>query len=266
MRNIKLILQYDGTDFCGWQGQSQGERTVQDTLEAAIARLTGACAPVVGSGRTDSGVHALAQVAAFQTDSGHSVQVLRRALNAMLPPDLRVIKALDMAPEFHPIKSARSKHYMYIISNTPVLSPFARRYAWHLRGGLDIAAMRDAASHMIGERDFRCFMASGSGAKTTVRELTSLEVDATNSIQFMGMKLDAERGGQYIRVDARGGGFLRHMVRNIAGTLVEVGKGAMRPSDMHKLLESGDRGLAGPTAPAQGLFMVAVEYAQEDDK
>jgi len=260
MRNIKLTLSYDGTEFAGWQSQSQGERTIQATLAAAIERLTGERSTVRGSGRTDSGVHAIAQVASFETASERPVDVLKRALNALLPSDLRVTEAEEVAASFHAQKSARLKRYSYIIANTPVLPPFMQRYCWHMPHEMNIDAMTEAAARLPGERDFRCFMAAGSTVKTTVRALTGLNVSAAGSAGFLGLELKAGGGGRFIRIEAEGKGFLRHMVRNIAGTLVEVGKGAMAPSFMEELIAAGDRGQAGPTAPAQGLFLVSVEY------
>jgi len=260
MRNIKLTLSYDGTDFSGWQSQSQGERTVQSTLADAIERFTGERPSVRGSGRTDSGVHALAQVASFMTVSKHAAEVFERALNAMLPPDLRVRKAEDVPTSFDAQNSAKQKKYSYMIANTPVLSPFMRRYCWHMPQGLDPGAMAEAASSLEGELDFRCFMAAGSSVKTTVRELIRLEVSAAGHARFLGLELKLDGAGKFIRIDAVGTGFLRHMVRNIAGTLVEVGKGALTPSYMAELIAAGDRDMAGPTAPAEGLFLVSVEY------
>ena len=260
MRNIKLTLSYDGAEFSGWQSQKQGERTVQDTLEAAVERLTGSRSSVNGSGRTDSGVHALAQVAAFDTLSEHPVDVIKRALNAMLPPDLRVLSVEEAQWTFHPRKSAAAKRYAYMISNTQVLSPFARRYSWHVPFELDLAAMDEAAMNLIGEHDFSCFMAAGSGVENAVRNLRELVVSVSESVSFLGLGLRAPEGGRFVLIEAEGSGFLRHMVRNIAGTLVEVGKGAMAPSYMRELLDSRDRGLAAPTAPPQGLFLASVEY------
>jgi tRNA pseudouridine38-40 synthase len=260
MRNIKLILQYDGTDFCGWQSQRQGERTVQDTLEDAIEKLTGQRASVHGSGRTDSGVHALAQVASFDTLSDHPVDVIKRALNAMLLPDLRVLAVEEADRLFHPRKSSISKRYIYLISNTQVLSPFARRYSWHIPQTLDLHAIDEAAMRLVGKHDFSCFMAAGSDVTNAVRNLRELSVFDSESVSFLGMALRAPEGGRFVHIEAEGPGFLRHMVRNIAGTLVEVGRGAMEPSAMGELLDSRDRRLAGQTAPPQGLFLVSVEY------
>lgn len=260
MRNIKLIVQYDGTEFCGWQSQRQGERTVQDTLESAVEKLTGQFSTVHGSGRTDSGVHALAQVACFDTLSEHAVDVIKRALNAMLPPDLRVLSVEEADRQFHPRKSSTSKRYSYLISNTQVLSPFARRFSWHIPQPLDMNAMDEAAMRLVGKHDFSCFMAAGSDVTNAVRNLRELNVLDAESVSFLGLALRAPEGGRFVLIEAEAPGFLRHMVRNIAGTLVEVGKGAMDPSVMGELILSHDRGLAGPTAPPQGLFMISVEY------
>jgi tRNA pseudouridine38-40 synthase len=260
MRNIKLLLQYDGTDFRGWQSQKQGERTVQDTLEEAVERFTGQRSTVHGSGRTDSGVHALAQVAAFDTLSGHPVDVIKRALNAMLPPDLRVLAVEEAEKLFHPRKNSISKRYTYLISNTQVLSPFARRYSWHVPQALDLNAMDEAAMRLVGKHDFSCFMAAGSDVANAVRNLRELSVFDSESVSFLGLGLKAPEGGRFVLIEAEAPGFLRHMVRNISGTLVEVGRGAMEPSAMGEMIESRDRNLAGPTAPPHGLFMVSVEY------
>lgn len=260
MRNIKLVVQYDGTEFSGWQSQSQGERTVQDTLEAAVERLTGQCSTVHGSGRTDSGVHAIAQVACFDTLSEHPVDVFKRALNSMLPQDLRVLSVEEADRLFHPRKNAKSKRYSYLISNTQVLSPFALRYSWHVPHTLDMNAMDEAAMRLLGEHDFSCFMASGSDVTNAVRNLRELSVFESESVSFLGLALRAPEGGRFVLMEAEAPGFLRHMVRNIAGTLVEVGKGAIDPTDMSALLDFRDRGQAGPTAPPQGLFMISVDY------
>lgn len=259
MRNIKLTLSYDGSQCCGWQSQKQGELTVQGVMEDAIERLTGMRASLSGSGRTDSGVHALAQVAAFETASEHSPEIFVRALNSMLPPDIRVLSAEEAPEGFHPQKSARGKRYAYLISNTRVVSPFVRRYTCHAPQSLDLRAMDEAAMRLVGEHDFSCFMASGSSVKTTQRNLRELSIISSNSVEFLGLGLHAH-DGQFIRIEAEGSGFLRHMVRNIAGTLLEVGKGAMEVSFMDELLASRNRKLAGPTAPAEGLFLVSVAY------
>jgi len=225
-----------------------------------VEKLTGQCSTVHGSGRTDSGVHALAQVACFDTLSEHPADVIKRALNAMLPSDLRVLSVEEVERKFHPRKSAVSKRYAYLISNTQVLSPFAVRYSWHVTHELDLRAMDEAAMRLVGEHDFSCFMASGSDVVRPVRNLRELNVLDRESVSFLGLPMRAPEGGRFVLIEAEGSGFLRHMVRNIAGTLVEVGKGAMDPGSMANILESRDRALAGPTAPPQGLFMVSVDY------
>jgi tRNA pseudouridine38-40 synthase len=256
MRNIRMTLQYDGTDFQGWQSQAQGERTVQDVLETAIMNITGEEVRISAAGRTDTGVHALEQVVSFPTASKLGGDTLARALNAVLPPDVRVLECRDVPEDFHPRYGARSKRYVYIVANMEVLSPFVSRYAWHMRRPLDVEAMRSAVLHLTGEHDFRAFMAAGSSVKTTVRELTELRLTEEGSIGFLGFTLE----GRFLRLEAEGNGFLRHMVRNIAGTMVEVGKGRMAPEYVREILVSGDRDLAGPTAPARGLFLERITY------
>jgi tRNA pseudouridine38-40 synthase len=259
MRTIRLDLEYDGTDFSGWQTQKQGERTVQGVLETAVAELTGSRASVIGAGRTDAGVHALCQVAAFGTDTGHSPAVIRRALNAKLPPDVRVLRAVEAAPSFHPRYDALGKRYFYLMANTDALSPFLRRYAAGVPGTLDVEAMARAAGEFVGAHDFRGFMAAGSGAGgNAVRSVGSAEVGVSQSIPFLGTTL----AGRFITFRVQGAGFLRHMVRTMAGTLIEVGRGKMPPSGVREVLASGERALAGPTAPARALFLERVFYSR----
>lgn len=260
MRNIKLTLAYDGSHFAGWQTQRQGERTVQGILSDAVERITGDWSPVLGSGRTDSGVHALAQVASFETRSLHSLDVFKRALNAILPHDVRVLDVEDMPATFHPIRDSIRKNYSYLICNAPVHSPFAKRFSWGVSYHLDIEAMREAASMLVGKHDFSSFMAVGSSVRDMVRDVSVLNVNSYDKVGFFGLDLTACDDGCFIRIDVTGSGFLRHMVRIIAGTLVDVGKGVMHPAFMKELLVSGDRTLAGTTAPPEGLFMISVEY------
>ncbi len=255
MRNIKLILAYDGTGFEGWQRQLSG-RTVQGVVEDAVVRLTGAHSDVHSAGRTDAGVHALGQVAAFRTASALPAGTVMRALNAMLPPDVRVLGAQDAPDGFHPRYAAHSKRYRYLIHISACPSPFAARYVWWLPHALDLSAMREAALELVGTHDFRAFMASGSSVKTTVRTITALTIEEGGAVPFLGMALD----GRLISITAEADGFLRHMVRNIAGTLVEAGSGKCPAAQMRRILQSCDRGLAGPTAPGRGLFMEQVYY------
>lgn len=256
MRTIKLTLAFDGAEFCGWQSQSQGERTVQGVLSHAVERLTGAPAQVEGAGRTDSGVHALGAVAAFRTACALPVGEILRALNALLPPDVRVLAAEDLPEGFHPRKHARSKTYRYVISTGPVQSPFARGHAWHIRGPLHVPAMARAAAGLVGEHDFAAYMASGSSVKSTQRRLLRLHVTEADAVEFLGMRIT----GGFVSIEAEGEGFLRHMVRNMAGTLAEVGLGKRPPDNPAAVLASLDRSLAGPTAPAHGLFLLSVSY------
>jgi tRNA pseudouridine38-40 synthase len=255
MRNIKLLIQYDGTGYHGWQSQKQGESTVQSVLEECIVRLTGK-GGLKGAGRTDSGVHALGQVALFRTSSELPVSKIKRALNAMLPEDIRILSVEQANEHFHPRFGAVSKSYLYLIANMDTVSPFLGRYLWKVPRKLDFKAMKAAAEGMVGRHDFKAFMGAGSGVKDTTREITALTVKSSSSVNFLGFKLS----GRFIKIEVDGDGFLRHMVRNIVGTLVEIGKGKVETGSIKDILASGDRKLAGPTAPARGLFLVKVEY------
>jgi tRNA pseudouridine38-40 synthase len=256
MRNIKLTLEYDGTDFRGWQSQKKGERTVQSVLEGAVLELTGRVAKVVGSGRTDSGVHALGQVASFRTPSALDPATIKRALNALLPPDLRVVSAEEAPGSFHPRYGASGKSYFYLIANAERMPPFIGRYVWRVPQSLSLHAMRRAGRLLVGRHDFGAFRASGGSGGSSVREIRALSIREARSVNFLGAAL----GGRLIRVRVEGTGFLRHMVRNIVGTLVECGRGRLRPEDVLEIVASRDRRAAGPTAPAKGLFLEEVYY------
>ena len=244
IRNLKLTLAYDGTRFVGWQRQAGGE-SIQELIEKALSRLEGAPVSVHGAGRTDAGVHAEGQVASVRTSSAHDCGTVQRALNAQLPPDVRVVAVEDAPPDFHARFSARSKTYRYRIDAAPVASPFTRSYAWHLPVPLDVPAMRQAASDLVGRHDFAAFQSTGSDTSTTVRTLTRSEL--------------AERGSLLV-YEVEGDGFLRHMVRAIVGTLVDIGRGRRPPGHVRTLLAGGSRAEAGATAPAHGLTLVKVEY------
>lgn len=247
MPAFKLTLEYDGTGFEGWQVQAGGRRTVQGALEEAIGRVTGARAAVTGAGRTDAGVHAEGQVASAAVETRLPPAELQRALNAVLPEDVAVI-GLAAAPDgFHARRDARWKVYRYAIWNGPQRSPLRART--HLRVGarLDLAAMRDAAATLVGTHDFASFQAAGSSVASTVRTLARVEVRG------------AERGD--VAIEVQGSGFLRHMVRTLAGTLIEVGTGKRPPGSMPAVLAARRRAAAGPTAAARGLTLVRVEYA-----
>jgi tRNA pseudouridine38-40 synthase len=247
MRTLKVTLQYDGTDYVGWQRQDTGV-SIQGLLEDALVPIEGGAVVVHGAGRTDAGVHALAQVATFALQSAIAPGTLIRALNAVLPAPVRVVAAEDVEPSFHARFSATGKRYEYRVVNAPFISPFLHKYAWHVPGPLDVDAMHEASKLLVGTRDFEAFQGSGSSVASTVRTVHALEWDAG----------DGYERPMIMRIE--GDGFLRHMVRNIAGTLVDLGSGRWRPSEVRAILESGDRSRAGRTAPARGLFLVQVLY------
>ncbi len=255
MRRIRLTLQYDGTDYSGWQVQP-GRVTVQGLIEASLRRMTGEETVVIGAGRTDAGVHALQQVASFDTASGHQPEVFQRALNAMLPRDVRVVSATLTGEDFHPRYSAKAKAYFYLIDCSETANPFMRRYSLHCRQRLDSRLMMRASACLVGRHDFSSFRASGCGARSAVREIYGIEVEETGSIEF----LTATFTGSFLRISVKGDSFLRHMVRNLVGTLIEVGKGRMSPEGMKSVLDARDRRAAGPTAPARGLFLERIFY------
>jgi len=245
MRNVKLTLSYDGTDYQGWQTQP-GFRTVQETLEAAIAKLTGEeKIRVNASGRTDAGVHALGQVANFYSVTNLPCDVLVRAINAHLPPDAAVLAAEDMPQAFDANRDAKRKLYRYVIHDGDVPSVFLRRYACHSRHRLDADAMRRAAEPLKGRHDFHSFETDWPNRMSSVRTVTQLSVN---------------RFGDYIWIDVEADGFLYNMVRAIAGTLINVGRGYWPAVQVAAILKAEDRTQAGPTAPAQGLFLVRVSY------
>jgi tRNA pseudouridine38-40 synthase len=244
MRNIKLTLSYDGSDFNGWQTQP-GFRTVQETLEHAIHQLTGAKVHANASGRTDAGVHAVGQVVNFFTNSRHPADVLVRAINAHLPPDAVVRAAADVPQAFDANHDARRKLYRYVIHDAPVPDPFLRRYCCHTRRRLDAAAMRRAAEPLKGRHDFHSFETEWPNRMSSVRTVTHLGIN---------------RCGDWIWIDVEADGFLYNMVRAIAGTLINVGRGYWPEEQVARILQAEDRRQAGPTAPAQGLFLMRVTY------
>ena len=255
MRNIRLTIQYDGTDYSGWQVQQNGT-TIQGLIEKAIYSVTGEKNRILGAGRTDAGVHAFDQVAVFKTSSKLGPEVITNALNANLPLDIRITKTEEVPDDFHPRYDAKNKTYSYLISHTGPYSIFLRRYSWQMPLQLDCTAMKEAAFHIIGKKDFTSFQASGCSAKHPVREIMEIEINELNSVGFMGFNLDAP----LIKISIKANAFLRHMARNIAGTLVKIGKGRMQPDDIKTILDSKDRNSAGPTAPACGLFLEKIKY------
>ena len=253
MRNICLVLAYDGTDFRGWQRQPN-EPTVQGTLETAIKRIIGEQVNLWGSGRTDAGVHALNQVANFKTTCPIPCENLQKALNDSLPSTLLVKKAREVSEAFHARYDVRAKTYRYRILQAPLCSPFIWRFVCHHPYPLDRERMAEAARLLEGEHDFTSF--AGADGEKVGEGLYGPNMVRTI---FSSRVLWRPRVCMLI-YEVRGSGFLHHMVRNIVGTLMEVGKGKLAPGDVIRILEARDRTLAGPTAPARGLCLVKVEY------
>ena len=246
MRTLKLTIAYDGTNYAGWQRQANA-MSIQQALEDAFVPLVGGGAPpaVAGAGRTDAGVHALAQVASVNVEFPFATDAVRRALNVRLPYDIRVT-AVDQAPlGFHARFHARGKSYRYRIVLSEVMSPFDRLYAWHAPAARDVDAMRRAAAFFVGRHDFRSFQAGSSMVASTVRTIDAIA-------------LTGDQTG--IVIDVAGEGFLHHMVRTMVGTLMEVGAGARPPEWILDVIAARDRRAAGPTVPACGLTLVEVRY------
>lgn len=244
MRTILLNIEFDGTAYVGWQLQRNG-LSVQGVVESALTQILGQEVRLHSSGRTDAGVHARGMAAHFLTESGLPLQAFREGVNRFLPADVVIREAHEMPAGFHARFSARGKWYRYTIYQHAVRSPLAARTSWHLRNKLDLDLMRTAAGYLVGEHDFQAFRTSGCVAKTSVREIFQVDVLAE---------------GAFVHIDFRGSGFLRNMVRMLAGTLVEVGMGKRSPHDVEKLLR-GEVGLeCGPTAPAHGLCLQEVWY------
>jgi tRNA pseudouridine38-40 synthase len=250
LMNFKLTLQYDGTDFHGWQMQDE-QRTVQGELSRVLALIEGRAVTVHGSGRTDAGVHAEGQVASVHLNREVGPERLRAAINGNLARDVRVIASEQVAEDFHARYSARGKTYCYRIFNAAVVSPFWFRYAQHEARPLDLERMRACARLFLGQHDWTAFSSAQSDAQTRVRCVSSLEVSE---------RWDERGRGRLIELEASADGFLRYMVRSIAGTLMEVGRGRLSEERIERALRSGERELAGATAPAHGLTLMRVQY------
>jgi tRNA pseudouridine38-40 synthase len=249
--NYKLIIQYDGTDFHGWQSQD-GLRTVQGELERALSLIEGRSVNVFGSGRTDAGVHAEGQVASVEIQREITPGKLRNAINGNIARDVRVLDVEVVSHEFHARYSALGKTYVYRIVNGPVMSPFWARYAHHEARPLNLAKMQAAAELFLGKHDWTAFSAAQSDVEDRVRTITTLEI---------GERPDARSHGALIEIRAGADGFLRYMVRAIAGTLLAVGRGELDRAAVKQAIETGVRPLVAATAPACGLTLVSVRYS-----
>ncbi|NNG02462.1 MAG: tRNA pseudouridine(38-40) synthase TruA [Desulfobacteraceae bacterium] len=245
MTNVKLTIEYDGSAYHGWQVQ-RDDRTVQQTIESALFKITKHPVKLIGSGRTDAGVHARGQVANFKCESRLTPEIFQKALNSLLPEDM-VIKNCAIVPDtFHSRYDVKRKCYGYYIHTGPLPPVIGRQYVWHVRRQLDMARMNKAADYLVGRYDFKSFEAAGSPRSHTIRNIYAAEwsISSENILKF------------HIEAD----GFLRFMVRNIVGTLVDVGSGRIDPSEMKTILQAADRSRAGATAPAHGLFLEQVRY------
>lgn len=247
MRRIKLTIAYDGTAYAGWQRQD-GAVTVAGTVENAIRELTKETPELLGASRTDAGVHALGNVAVFDTDSPIPAERFSYALNAFLPDDIRIMESEEAPEDFHPRFDAHSKRYEYHIVTGQVCPPLAVRYAEHVRGELDIEAMNRMAQYAVGTHDFTSFCAAGAQVKSKVRTITKLSV--------------TKEAGEIV-IAVEGDGFLYNMVRILAGTLIQAGLHRITPESMQDILEGRDRSLAGPTAAARGLRLCFIRYGQQ---
>ena len=244
-QTFKIVIEYDGSAFHGWQRQKD-DRTVQEAIESALAVMTREPVCVIGSGRTDAGVHALGQVASFKTGSRLDAHAFFNGLNSLLPDDV-VIRACERMPDnFHARFDVTSKHYRYHILNRAIAPAVGRQFVWHIRKGLDVAAMVQAAGSLVGTHDFSAFEGTGSPREHSVRTVTQSEL--------------TDSGAGNLIYDIQANGFLRFMVRNIVGTLVAVGLGKMAADAVVAILQSKDRSRAGATAPPHGLFLMDVTY------
>lgn len=242
-----MVIAYDGTNYCGWQVQP-GKITVEGVINRKLSELLGEEITVIGASRTDAGVHARGNVAVFDTNTPIPAEKICYALNRYLPWDIRVLSSKEVPADFHPRKVSCKKTYEYKILNRDILIPTERLYSYFVYYDLDITAMQEAAKHLIGEHDFKSFCSVKTQVSDTVRTI---------------YRLDVVKEGDMIKITVTGNGFLYNMVRIIAGTLIEVGRGMKTPEDMDKILKGLNRRLAGPTAPAHGLTLIGIEYDQE---
>jgi len=254
MRRIMLRVSYDGTNYCGWQKQPNGI-TVEETLNRAVSELTGEDIRVIGASRTDAGVHALGNVAVFDTESPIPADKFSFALNQRLPKDIAVQESCEVGPDFHPRHRDCIKTYEYRIYNGAHRNPLLSRYTFHFHHALDVRLMDKAAQYLKGEHDFASFCSAGAQVMSTVRTIYDADV----------FRLDGREDGTIV-IRLRGNGFLYNMVRIIAGTLIQAGQGEFSPKHMQEIIDARDRGAAGHTAPPQGLTLVGIEYTETEEK
>lgn len=247
MRNIRLLLEYEGTKYVGWQVQPNGPSIQAEVAEAITGLTGGESVRLTGASRTDSGVHAAGQVANFLTASNLSVFAMKKGLNALLPRDIAVLGVEDVPETFDARKGASSKTYIYSVLARPTPSPLHRRFAWHVPQPLDLQAMKEGAAQLVGRKDFSSFRAAHSDARHSMREVLAVRLTAG--------------GDGIIAIEVRGRAFLRHMVRIMAGTLVAVGLGKITAADVASIIEARDRGAAPRTAPAKGLLLKKIIYS-----
>jgi tRNA pseudouridine38-40 synthase len=245
LNNFKLTIEYDGTDYNGWQSQRNG-RTIQDEIEKAIGIMTRQKITLIGAGRTDAGVHALGQIANFFCDTAIEPGEFIKGLNSILPTDIVIRDCATIHHGFHSRYDARGKRYNYRIVNREIPPAIGRQYIWFIRKKIDVDAMQEAASYLAGTHDFKAFEGTGSPRKSTIRKVLKADV-LLKKADMIVFEIEAD-------------GFLRFMVRNIVGTLIDVGLAKITPGDFRNIMESRDRGNAGITAPPQGLFLIEVKY------
>jgi len=244
VRNIKISLEYEGTNYCGWQKQKNTPHTIQNILELTLSKILQQNIKVKGASRTDRGVHARMQVANFKINSSLEVSRIKEALNSLLPPDIRVINIEEVSLEFDALRDCKSKTYRYFIYNAPVCSVFCRRYCWHIKPPLNIHILKEQSKFLLGKKDFRSFCVSKS-ARNTVREILNIRIF---------------KKGFLVVLEIEGRGFLHNMVRNIVGTLVEFSLGKNKLPSLEEVIRKKNRIYAGICAPAQGLFLWKVNY------
>lgn len=266
MRNIRLTLSYDGTDYVGWQIQPNG-MSVQAAVERAIEMLTGDCVSLFAAGRTDSGVHAIGQVANFFTAVSIPCEKFRMGLQRYLPPDIVVREVHEVEPGFHSTYSAKQKRYRYVIHHSNVPNPFVRKYAWQVRGQFDSEAMHAAGQHLLGTHDFRSFETNFPNKSSSVRTVSEFTVRRHPEWQTWSAPVappsDGVDAGEFVWIDVVADGFLYNMVRAIVGTLYKVGRRKWAAERVRTILEQQNRAVAGETAPAHGLYLVHVDYGDE---